>query len=178
MKTDTVQQAQSDQKRASRGASDVLGFFYALWSFSALGRSSYEYLLKRNVATYVPAHLSTFVGVLYIFIIVGLRRRSPRWWWITLALLVVELSGVLIVGTIDVIWHPFPYATVWSKYGIGYFFMPLVLPFAGLTYLLRKETRAAYGLGPQNPASPLEVGDRVGGEAQPGERRRPTGGAR
>jgi hypothetical protein len=146
MSSSAAQPAQSDRAKVSRGASDVLGFFYALWSFSALGRSSWEYLFKQNVATYVPAHLSTFVGVLYIFIIVGLRRRSPSWWWITLALLVVELAGVLIVGTIDVVWQPFPYATVWSKYGIGYFFMPLVLPFVGLAYMLRKTTRAAYGL--------------------------------
>jgi hypothetical protein len=132
-------------RKASRGASDVLGFFYGLWSFSALGRSSYKYLFK-HPATFVPAHLSTFVGVLYIFIIVGLRKRTPRWWWITLGLLVVELAGVLVVGKIDVIWRPFPYATVWSNYGIGYFFMPLVLPFVGLWWMLRRETRMAYGL--------------------------------
>jgi hypothetical protein len=139
-----VQSETALHRRASRGASDVLRFFYGLWSFSALGRSSWEYLFKQNVRTYVPAHLSTFVGVLYILIIIGLGKRSRRWWWITLALLAVELAGVLIVGTVDLIWHPFPYATVWSNYGIGYFFMPLVLPFAGLAYLLRKETRAAY----------------------------------
>ena len=128
------------------GASDTLAFFYGLWAFSALGRSSYEYLFKNpRPANLVPAHLSTFVGVLYIFIIVGLRRRTPRAWWVTLALLIVELSGVLIVGTLDVFWHAFPYATVWSQYGKGYFFMPLLLPFVGLAYMLRRETRAAYG---------------------------------
>ena len=58
----------------------------------SVSSSSWEYVFKQNVATYIPAHLSTFVGVLYIFIIVGLRRRSPweamdlglsmlqRWW--------------------------------------------------------------------------------------------------
>src|SRR5215470_10272499 len=145
MKSNIRQSTQSANTTA-RGASDVLCVFYALWAFSALGRSSWEYLFKQNVKTYVPAHLSTFVGVLYILIIIGLGKRSPRWWWITLALLAVELAGVLIVGTIDVIWHPFPYATVWSNYGIGYFFMPLALPFVGLAYMLRKATRAAYGL--------------------------------
>ena len=141
-------QAQPGTKAAgktARGASDVLGFFYGLWAFSALGRSSWEYLFKQNVTTYVPAHLSTFVGLLYILIIVGLRRRSPRWWWVTLGLLTVELAGVLIVGTIDLI-RPFAYATVWSQYGRGYFFMPLVLPFVGLWWMLRRETRAAYGV--------------------------------
>ncbi len=155
-----IQQPTEAQRKPARGASDVLGFFYGLWAFSALGRSSYEYLFKQNVRTYVPAHLSTFVGVLYIFIIVGLRKRSPRWYWITLALLAVELAGVLIVGTIDVVWRPFPYATVWSNYGIGYFFMPLVLPFVGLAYMLRRSTRAAYGIGDRGQGT----GDR---EAQP-----------
>jgi hypothetical protein len=132
-------------RKVSRGASDTLAFFYGLWAFSALGRSSYEYLFKNpRPANLVPAHLSTFVGALYIFIIVGLRRRTPRAWWATLALLIVELSGVLIVGTLDVFWHTFPYATVWSQYGKGYFFMPLLLPFVGLAYMLRRETRAAY----------------------------------
>ena len=141
-----IQNETTTAPKAARGASDVLGFFYGLWAFSALGRSSWEYLFKQNVPTYVPAHLSTFVGALYIFIIVGLRKRTPRWWRITLALLTIELSGVLIVGTVDVIWRPFPYATVWSNYGAGYFFMPLLLPFVGLWWMLRKQTRSAYGM--------------------------------
>jgi hypothetical protein len=150
MKTEIVRQTPPTKAKTARGASDVLGFFYALWSFSALGRSSYEYLFKRPT-TYIPAHLSTFVGLLYILIIVGLRRRSPRWWRLTLALLIVELAGVLIVGTIDVVWRPFPYATVWSNYGVGYFFMPLLLPFAGLWWMLRKATRIDYGVDGRAP---------------------------
>src|SRR5437868_15236044 len=149
MNSQIQQPAQTEAKpaRRSRGVVDALAFFYGLWSFSALGRSTYEYFFKHpRPATLVPAHLSTFVGVLYIFIIIGLRRRSPRAWRVTLALLLVELAGVLIVGTIDVVWLPFPYATVWSNYGIGYFFMPLILPFLGLTWILRRETRAAYGV--------------------------------
>lgn len=142
MSKETVHDAAPLRVQAT-GTSDALAFFYGLWAFSALGRALYQYLWK-HPADFTPTHISTFVGLLYIAIIVGLRRRTPRAWWVTLALLVIELAGVLIVGTIDVLWRPFPYASVWSNYGAGYFFMPLVLPMAGLTWLLRRTTQHAY----------------------------------
>jgi len=48
----------------------------------------------------------------------------------------IELAGVLAVGT----WSladpaTFPDATVWSGYGSGYGFVPLVLPVFGLLWL-------------------------------------------
>ena len=50
----------------------------------------------------------------------------------------IELAGVLAVGT----WSladpaSFPDATVWSGYGSGYGFVPLVLPVFGLLWLRR-----------------------------------------
>lgn len=135
----------NETQTAARGAADALAFFYGLWAVASLGRAIYQYGF-RHPEHFTPTHISTFVGVLYLFIIVGLRRRSPHAWWGTLALLAVELAGVLIVGTIDVVWRPFPYASVWSMYGAGYFFMPLVMPFVGIWWILRKETRAAYGI--------------------------------
>lgn len=127
------------------GASDALAFFYGLWAFSALGRALYQYAFKQP-DSFAPTHISTAVGLLYIAIIVGLRRRSPLAWRLTLPLLLAELAGVLVVGTIDVVWRPFAYVSVWSQYGAGYFFMPLLLPIAGLVWLLRRETRVAYRL--------------------------------
>ena len=51
---------------------------------------------------------------------------------------VVELVGVLVVGTLTVVdGELFPDQTVWSTYGIGYGFVPLVLPIVGLWWLLR-----------------------------------------
>ncbi len=56
--------------------------------------------------------------------------------------LAIELAGVLIVGTASIVFSDsFPDATVWSDYGIGYGFIPLVLPIAGLAWLLRAGTR-------------------------------------
>ena len=52
--------------------------------------------------------------------------------------ILVELCGVLSIGTASLV-DPaaFPKATVWSLYGIGYGFVPLVLPFLGLAWLWR-----------------------------------------
>jgi hypothetical protein len=48
------------------------------------------------------------------------------------------MAGVLVVGTSSVVepsW--FPDATVWSEFGQGYGYLPLVLPFVGLAWLVR-----------------------------------------
>jgi len=135
----------SHEAKQTASVADGLIFFYGLWALAALGRAAYQYGFRRP-ADATPTHISTFVGLLYLAIIAGLRRRSARAWRITLALLTVELAGVLIVGTLDLVWRPFPYASVWSQYGSGYFFMPLLMPLAGLAWLLRRNTRAAYGL--------------------------------
>jgi hypothetical protein len=48
-----------------------------------------------------------------------------------------ELAGVLVVGTLSLT-HPELFlhdATVWSGYGYGYFWVPLVLPFVGVWWL-------------------------------------------
>jgi hypothetical protein len=59
------------------------------------------------------------------------------------------LGQVLVVGSLSLaLPEAFPRATVWSTYGLGYGFLPLVLPIAGLWWLLRDETRRAYRAPP------------------------------
>jgi hypothetical protein len=55
---------------------------------------------------------------------------------IALAAVLTELTGVLVIGTLS---HPsdIDKASVWSDYGNGYGFVPLVLPFVGLWWLWR-----------------------------------------
>ena len=55
-----------------------------------------------------------------------------------LVAITIELVGVLVVGTLSLL-EPaaFPDETVWSAYGRGYLFIPLVLPVAGLLWLRR-----------------------------------------
>jgi hypothetical protein len=57
-----------------------------------------------------------------------------------------ELVGVLVVGTLSLVMPElFAHPTVWSWYGMGYLFVPLVLPFLGLWWLAthRPAARAA-----------------------------------
>jgi hypothetical protein len=66
---------------------------------------------------------------------VALARGGRR---VALVAITVELVGVLVVGTLSLVDRAaFPDETVWSAYGRGYLFIPLVLPVVGLLYLRR-----------------------------------------
>ena len=76
-----------------------------------------------------PLWYSFFLGLAAVALGRGMRR---------LALWAVgfELVGVLVVGTLSLVLRDaFPDETVWSLYGIGYGFVPLVLPVLGLLRL-------------------------------------------
>jgi hypothetical protein len=137
------------KKVQQTGTPDALLFVYGVWAAAALSRAAYQYLF-RQPDNFMPTHISLLVGALYVLIIVGLRRSTPRAYYATLALLAAELAGVLVVGTIDVVWQPFAYSTVWSGYGAGYLFVPLVLPIAGLVWMLRDDTRRWFGVKEAN----------------------------
>jgi hypothetical protein len=74
---------------------------------------------------------------------IGLARGGRGGRRIALIAITVELIGVLVVGTLSLL-DPaaFPDETVWSVYGRGYLFVPLVLPVLGLALLLRRRTSA------------------------------------
>jgi hypothetical protein len=118
----------------SHSIGDALAFFYGLWAVAALSRAAYQYLF-RHPDDFMPTHISAFVGALYLVIAILMRRRTPLARRMTIILLAIELAGVLIVGTIDILWRPFPYTSVWSAYGAGYLFMPLLLPIVGIMWL-------------------------------------------
>jgi len=74
---------------------------------------------------------------------------------VALVTVLVEATGVLVVGTLSYLvsdW--FPDKTVWSHYGQGYGFLPLVLPFLGLWWLLHPGARAARSAGDEQASSP------------------------
>jgi hypothetical protein len=82
--------------------------------------------------------LSAVAAVVYIAATIGLAVGGPRGRLLALVSCSIELIGVLVVGTLslaDAV--AFPDDTVWSRFGSGYGYVPLVLPFIGLWWLHR-----------------------------------------
>src|SRR5580698_6795605 len=123
------------------GPGRVLVAIYALFALSASARAGVQIATKFHNAP-VAYLLSAFAGVVYILATVTLAVGSPTARRIAVVSCSVELAGVLAVGT----WSladpaTFPDATVWSSYGSGYGFVPLVLPVFGLLWLRRWSRR-------------------------------------
>jgi cytochrome bd-type quinol oxidase subunit 2 len=122
--------------RASTGR-QVLVACYAVFAVAAGARSLVQITTRFDEAP-LAYSLSFVAAVIYLVATLALRRTSERAHRVALVAVGVEAVGVLVVGTLSLVrpeW--FPDQTVWSEYGIGYLFVPLVLPFVGLWWLLR-----------------------------------------
>ncbi|TMR07837.1 hypothetical protein ETD86_50305 [Nonomuraea turkmeniaca] len=108
---------------------------YGLFSLAAGARAAVQIAGRFHEAP-LAYSLSAFAALVYIVLTVALWRGARR---LALAALGIELAGVLIIGTASLL-NPaaFPDETVWSTYGKGYLFIPLVLPLVGLYWLLRR----------------------------------------
>lgn len=127
------------------GIGRVLVVVYAIMALAATGRSAVQILEDWDNAPLAYA-LSAAAALVYILATVALVRSDARGWytvaWIAISF---ELVGVLVVGTLSLT-HPELFshdATVWSGYGYGYFWVPLVLPFVGIWWLVTHRGGAA-----------------------------------
>jgi len=117
------------------GFGKVLVFVYGILAFAASGRASFELVAKFDEAP-VPYGLSALAAVIYVVATWAIATDRRR---IALAAVSFELVGVVGVGLGSLVWESkFPEASVWSDFGNGYGYVPLVLPVVGLWWLLRK----------------------------------------
>jgi hypothetical protein len=124
-------------RATATGAGRVLVAVYGIFALSATARAAVQIATKFAQAP-LAYLLSALAGVVYLLATVGLASSRP--WARPLAWTAVtfELTGVLVVGTLTVLdTGDFPDDTVWSVYGRGYGFVPLVLPLIGLGWLRR-----------------------------------------
>jgi cytochrome bd-type quinol oxidase subunit 2 len=132
-------------RRAESGAATAAGpgrvlvAVYGTFALAAGARAGVQLATRFDEAP-VAYVLSALAATVYLVATVALARGARRTAFVAIT---IELIGVLVVGTFSMV-DPaaFPDETVWSAYGRGYLFIPLVLPVLGLL-LLRRQARSA-----------------------------------
>ncbi|WP_329114530.1 hypothetical protein [Streptomyces sp. NBC_01465] len=122
------------------GPGRVLVWFYGVFTVAAASRSIVQMIMDFGKAP-LAYTLSAVAAVVYGFITYSLVRGGEKARRAALVCCAAELVFVLVVGT----WtladpSAFPDATVWSDYGMGYLFIPVILPVLGMLWL-RKAKR-------------------------------------
>lgn len=127
---------QPDLREATRsGPGRLLIAVYAVFALAATARSAVQIATRFDHAPLAYV-LSAVAGVVYIVATVCLARGSAVSRRVATVSCSVELVGVLAVGTASVLAPAaFPDATVWSLYGDGYGYVPVVLPILGLLWI-------------------------------------------
>lgn len=127
--------------RLASGPGRALIFVYGVFAVAATGRSAVQLGTEADRAP-LAYSLSLLAAVIYLVATTCLLLGSRRAWRVAVASCTVEVIGVLAVGTLSYVDTAlFPDKTVWSHFGQGYAFLPLVLPFLGLAWL--RSTRVA-----------------------------------
>ena len=139
------------EARSTRsGPGKVLVAVYGVFALAACARAGVQIATRFDEAP-LAYLLSAFAGVIYVVATIMLARGTRTSRKVATVAIVVELVGVLTVGTLSVLDpEAFPRATVWSVYGIGYGFVPLLLPILGLWWLWATRERVR----PPGPGSP------------------------
>lgn len=130
--------AASGRRGHADGPGRLFTLLYGIFAVGATSRSVVQ-LLER--ASYAPVAygLSAAAAAVYVVgFVLLLRWGHPGSRRAMRTLCLVELTGVLLVGTLSIA-RPelFPDATVWSDYGVGYLFLPAILPVLVLRWLAR-----------------------------------------
>jgi hypothetical protein len=145
--------AADGQAPGRSGAGRVLVAVYGTFALAAGARAAVQLSTKFHEAP-VAYLLSAFAAVVYIVATVGLVRGGRGGRRLATVAISVELVGVLVIGTFSLLDRAeFPDQTVWSAYGSGYYFVPLVLPVLGLL-LLRRTGQKSPPKSPPPKSSP------------------------
>jgi hypothetical protein len=133
------------------GIGRVLVIVYAVMALAATGRSFVQILRQFDEAPLAYA-LSALAAAVYVLATLALvLAKRSGWYTIAWIAIVFELTGVIVVGALSVFLPDlFPHDTVWSMFGRGYLFIPLVLPVFGIWWLRT-----------HRPAHSVQVGERT-----------------
>ena len=123
--------------KTTLGPGRLLIAVYGVFALSASARASFQLLTKFEDAplAYSLSALSAFVYIIATMALArGERSRSLAW-----SAVGFELLGVIAVGTLSLaLPELFAHPSVWSGFGSGYAYIPLILPILGLAWLWRE----------------------------------------
>lgn len=132
---------QSTGRQAGLGR--IIIAVYGIFAISSTARAGYQILTKFGEAP-LAYTLSAVAAVVYIIATIALASRKPGSWRLSLIALLIELVGVIVVGILSfALPQDFAHPAVWSHFGQGYGYIPLVLPLIGLWWLSRHREPAA-----------------------------------
>ncbi|WP_328337476.1 hypothetical protein [Streptomyces violaceus] len=137
----TSGEAEVSRQRLISGPGTLLVWLYGVMVVGAVSRSAYQIATEFDRAP-LAYSLSAVAGLVYGFITYSLVRGGETARRAALVCCVAELVGVLTVGT----WtlaepSAFPDATVWSDFGMGYLFIPVLLPLSAIYWLRASRSR-------------------------------------
>jgi hypothetical protein len=128
----------SNPKR-TLGVGRLLIVFYAVFAISSTARASFQIVTKFEQAP-LAYSLSLVSALVYILATISLATAGKRWKQVALASVVFELAGVLSVGVLSFVAPElFSHPSVWSGFGSGYGYIPLVLPILGLLWIRKAQ---------------------------------------
>ncbi|MEU1018105.1 hypothetical protein ABZ383_02725 [Streptomyces sp. NPDC005900] len=136
--TDTEEGVKDEPRRKLiTGPGILLLWLYGVMVVGAVSRSAVQISTDFDKAP-LAYSLSALAGLVYGFITYSLVRGGETARRAALVCCAAELAGVLAVGT----WtladpSAFPDATVWSDFGMGYLFIPVILPVTAIFWLVR-----------------------------------------
>lgn len=130
-------ETRAPEHATNKGPGRLLIAVYILFAIAATSRAGLQIATRFDEAP-VAYLLSAVAALIYIVAAVGLARAGHTGRRVALACCSVELVGVVAVGILSTADRElFPDETVWSDFGSGYGYVPLVLPVLGLCWLWR-----------------------------------------
>ena len=118
------------------GVGRLLIAVYGVFAISASARASFQLITKFEDAP-LAYSLSALSAVVYVLATITMAKDG----WRHLAAYAIwfELIGVLSVGTLSFVSPAlFAHPSVWSEFGAGYAYIPLLLPVLGLIWLRKQ----------------------------------------
>ena len=127
----------TDPSATKHGPGRILIAVYGVFALAATARAGVQIATKFGDAP-IAYLLSAVAAIIYCAATFALAKATKISRRVATVAIVIELIGVVGIGAFSyAVPDDFPDATVWSHFGQGYGFVPLVLPVLGLLWLRR-----------------------------------------